>query len=117
MMPSVFPRCTAAGSSHLDKACDSEDKWVAVGDAAMAFDPLSSQGMMTALEMGYYVGMVLARLTSNDNLKAEASAEIEEMYRKVRTEYEQKRAYYYGLVKRFQGEEFWNIVNHISYEC
>ena len=33
-----------------------------MGDAATAFDLLSSQGMMTALEMGYYIGMVLAGL-------------------------------------------------------
>ncbi|KAF8868018.1 hypothetical protein CPB84DRAFT_1810129, partial [Gymnopilus junonius] len=38
-----YPCCTAAGSSHLEKTY-----------AAIAFDPLSSQGMMTALEMGIY---------------------------------------------------------------
>ena len=52
--PGGFPRCTAE--------CSSEDRWFAVGDAATAFDLLSSQGMMTAPEMGYYIGMVLAGL-------------------------------------------------------
>src|SRR5882757_471488 len=35
-----YPRCTAAGSSYLEKTCEAADNWVAVGDAAMAFDPL-----------------------------------------------------------------------------
>jgi hypothetical protein len=60
--PGGFPRCTAECSSYLDTACRSEDRWFVVGDAAMAFDLLSSQGMMTALEMGYYIGMVLVGL-------------------------------------------------------
>ena len=83
----------------------------------MAFDPLSSQGMMTALEMGCYVGTVLAGLLNEDEgeeqleLQAEAAGkELEGMYRRVREEYEKNRAYYYGIVGRFRGEEFWNHV-------
>lgn len=32
------------------------DSWLAVGDAAYTFDPISSYGIMTALEGGYYAG-------------------------------------------------------------
>jgi len=60
MSPGRLPCCTAAGLSHLDSPCSAEDRWIAVENSAMAFDPLSSQGMMTTLEMGYYVGKVLA---------------------------------------------------------
>jgi flavin-dependent dehydrogenase len=41
------PRVVAAHSSRLDRV--SGDGWVAVGGAAMAFDPLSSQGLTQAL--------------------------------------------------------------------
>jgi len=54
------PRCIAAGSSYLEPFGDEGDQWCAVGDAAVAFDPLSSQGMTTALRMGDSLGIVLA---------------------------------------------------------
>jgi flavin-dependent dehydrogenase len=101
-----FPRCTAAGSSFLDKPCDVQNRWIAVGDAAMAFDPLSSQGMMTALEMACHVGLVLAKLLDGEDAKPR----IEESYCEVREAYETRRAYYYGIVKRFDGSEFWTKV-------
>ncbi|MEM9461118.1 MAG: FAD-dependent monooxygenase [Myxococcota bacterium] len=43
---------TDAGTSYLDRM--SGDGWLAVGDAAVAFDPLSSQGLDNALTAGYY---------------------------------------------------------------
>ena len=80
-----------------------------MGDAVMAFDPLSSQGM-TALEMGYYVGMVLAVLVRSDHQEGDVNSQVEEMYRRVREGYERRRAYYYGLVERFRDEFFWNTI-------
>ncbi|KAH9955540.1 hypothetical protein BC827DRAFT_1271643 [Russula dissimulans] len=60
---SGFLRWAVAGSSRLVPSCDLVGEgWVAVGDATPAFDPLSSQGMITALEMGCYVGTAFARL-------------------------------------------------------
>ena len=76
----------------------------------MAFDLLLSQGMMTAPEMGYYIGMVLAVLVRGDHPEGEVNSQVEEMYRRVREEYERRRAYYYGLVERFRDEFFWNTI-------
>lgn len=115
-------KCTAAGSSHLDcptfTFLDVEGGdvggWIAVGDAAIAFDPLSSQGMMSALESGYFAGQILSGSFKGAHIDIEKS--IEKMYRSVRDEYEEKRRYYYSLVSdntnikgRFagEGEEFW----------
>lgn len=121
---SAFPIATAAGTSYLDKAFDFGEKWIAVGDAAMAFDPLSSQGMMTALEMGYCVGTLLgARLlpnTAKDPIldaigwgarKFDWSMEesgLGQVYQSVKDEYTKHRAYYYSIGKtRFPSEAFW----------
>src|SRR5260370_25731377 len=41
------PTAIVAGSFRLSPACG--QGWLAVGDAAIAFDPLSSQGIMTAI--------------------------------------------------------------------
>ena len=48
----VMPRVEPAHGSRLHPARG--ENWLAVGDAALAFDPLSSQGIMTAL----YTGMI-----------------------------------------------------------
>ena len=41
---------TNAGSSYLDKYMG--QNWIAVGDAAMSFDPISSQGILNAMYTG-----------------------------------------------------------------
>ncbi|WP_439680072.1 tryptophan 7-halogenase [Embleya sp. MST-111070] len=46
----LAPRRAPAHSAHLDRVVG--DGWIAVGDAAVAFDPLSSQGILTALYTG-----------------------------------------------------------------
>ena len=106
-----YPRCTAAGSSYLDKIGSEEERWIAVGDAAMAFDPLSSQGMMTSLEMGFYVGSLLAKRIE-DSAAPSIEQSLKEVYMLVREEYERHRDYYYGIVERFEGQSFWeNVIN------
>jgi len=103
-----YPRCTAANSSRLEPFCDEEERWYAVGDAAMAFDPLSSQGIITALDMGCYLGDILAKRLSKGNAKGaeENARSMPEIFETARTSYEEKKNYYYDQVKRFDGE-FW----------
>lgn len=101
-----YPRCTAAGSSYLDKVCDSSARWLAVGDAAVAFDPLSSQGMVTSLEMGFYVGTMVAQQIE-DTMLSDLDERVGSMYRTVREDYERHRRYYYEAVGRFKDEDFW----------
>ncbi|OPC78619.1 hypothetical protein B4N89_31060 [Embleya scabrispora] len=48
------PRRAPAHSAHLDRVVG--DGWIVVGDAAVAFDPLSSQGILTALYTGLTAG-------------------------------------------------------------
>lgn len=51
------PRRTAAHTAHLDTVHG--DGWVAAGDAALAMDPLSSQGVLTALYTGMCAGQAV----------------------------------------------------------
>lgn len=105
-----YPRCTAAGSSYLEMACNATDRWVAVGDAALAFDPLSSQGIMTALEMGIYLGLQLSQHIEKELTDEDFDHRLGDIYTKVREEYERHRAYYYSIVKRFPEEMFWENI-------
>ena len=59
------PRGTAAHSVRLDRF--TEDGWLAVGDAALSFDPLSSQGILTALYTGLEAGLTLDAQLSGDS--------------------------------------------------
>src|SRR6266511_5178466 len=59
------PRITDAAVAHLEQPAG--PGWVAAGDAAVSFDPLSSQGIATALLMGREAGRaVVAMLTRAD---------------------------------------------------
>ena len=96
------PRAVAACSSRLD--CVSGRGWLAVGDAAMAFDPLSSQGLMQALASGIYAGEAVS-----GHLAGEAAAMDKYDIRAYDAfrEYSRLRAVYYGRERRWPQSVFW----------
>jgi len=102
-----FPRSTTASSSVLDPICDDMEHWCAVGDAAMGFDPLSSQGMITALNAGCFIGEELAKRISMELGGAESDeiCSIPDYYAVLAQKYEKEKKQYYRLA-RFNGG-FW----------
>ena len=78
--------------------------WLAVGDAAMAFDPMASQGIAKALDHGKRAA---ARIASH--LAGDASS-LEEFARQLESEYaayRTMRAQYYRLEMRWPRAKFW----------
>lgn len=57
-------RLLAADSSRLSHFCG--PGWLAVGDAAMSFDPLSSHGLTVALQSGLHAAQALLALRDGD---------------------------------------------------
>jgi flavin-dependent dehydrogenase len=59
-------RILPAESSRLDTICGicgiCGDRWIALGDAAAAYDPLSSYGVASAMGSGFYGGHAIADL-------------------------------------------------------
>jgi flavin-dependent dehydrogenase len=53
-------RVLPADTSRLDRI--EGDRWLAVGDAAVAYDPLSSYGVGSAMGSGFYAGNAIAEL-------------------------------------------------------
>ncbi|KAF8688488.1 geranylgeranyl reductase, partial [Rhizoctonia solani] len=102
-----YPQCTAAGSSFLSPYGDKDSQWCAVGDAAIAFDPLSYQGMITALHMGCTVGIMLARqLSPSTELRESFNFDsIKNIFDTVRDDYEQKKQLHYA--RSIYDGEFW----------
>lgn len=73
------------------------DGWIAVGDAAVSVDPLSSQGLITGMVMAAHAG----RLIGADLAGWEAS------YRRVLDEHEANRSALYAAETRWPDAPFW----------
>lgn len=96
------PWLTAAGSSRLLRF--GGDCWLAAGDAAASFDPLSSQGIVTAMAAGSLAAeTVLAHLDGDASAIGSYSSSIERIY----DEYLRNRVYYYTSERRWPESEFW----------
>lgn len=118
-------RGAPANSQRLRDFCG--DAWMAVGDAAQAYDPLSSQGIDKALRTGSHAGhMIHYALTDcgPDNSKLRSSGphirRYDEQQSRIWRTYLSQRDFYYGMQSRWSDRPFWQrrrpeenrIVNH-----
>ncbi len=79
------------------------DGWVAAGDAACTFDPLSSQGILKALRTGK-----IASFVALDGLEGRASlARYERLLEAEYQQYLETRAGFYGEERRWPASPFW----------
>lgn len=98
----TVPRRVPAHSSFLRPA--SGDGWIAAGDAVAAFDPLSSQGLVTALYTGLSAGEALdARLSGRDGAMPEYAARLAD----VEAAYRRNHRYAYASEQRWAHRPFW----------
>lgn len=100
------PRLTPAGVACLDR-CASErfgGGWLAVGDAAASFDPLSSHGMTTALWTGVRGAKAAQAWLSGDHTEVQEYAQ--EVSRGV-DRFLTDRTGVYGRESRFAKRPFW----------
>lgn len=95
----VAPRFVSANSSRLDVVAG--NSWLAVGDAAAAFDPLSSQGIVTALESGILAAETILAGEPED-LKT-YSERLEQKF----AAYLANRNFYYAQERRWPASTFW----------
>lgn len=78
--------------------------WLAVGDAAAACDPISSQGIMNALQDGLYAAETIAGVLATGQDKTGTYIN----YLTARfSEYIDNRKYFYALEKRWPRSPFW----------
>jgi flavin-dependent dehydrogenase len=95
------PRVSPAGGGWLDAVWG--QGWIACGDAALAFDPLSSQGLLGALASG----VAAAEAISSDDTAA-ALADIQARHGDVLTIYEARRSAAYAREHRWAQRPFWS---------
>ncbi len=101
-VPRGTPMIFAAHSQRLSRF--GGRAWVAAGDAAMTFDPLSSQGIVKALRSGKMASFVAADFLLRG---AETHDRYAKLARAEFDEYEQTRRAYYREEQRWPASPFW----------
>ena len=94
--PAAYPAETALAARLAG------DDWLAVGDAAASFDPLSSQGLATAVLMGSRAGDAIAHSDRATAIEAWAEA-----YAMLVAEHADLRTHYARLERRWPNSAFW----------
>ncbi len=98
------PRVFCATSQRLRRH-DRSRNWLAVGDAALAVDPISGSGVIRALRLAQS-GAETA-LAFLENRTAEAIETYEGAHDVLCTDYLRERAAYYGIERRWPKALFW----------
>jgi flavin-dependent dehydrogenase len=92
-----------APTFRLDRVAGAN--WLAVGDAAAACDPISSQGIMNALDDGIRAAAAIFDVLDGRSGSSEPYAK----YLGARyTDYLTNRNYFYGLEQRWRQSPFWS---------
>ena len=97
------PRVFSAASHRLRRR--ESQPWIAVGDAALAVDPISGSGIVRALRTaraGAETAVAVLEGRMQEAIGAYESARDAEC-----TEYLRERAAYYGMERRWLDAEFW----------
>ena len=105
-------RGAPANSQRLGVFCG--DAWLAVGDAAQAYDPLSSQGIDKALRTGSHAGhMIHYALTDNPRSGTDLGSgnafiqQYAEQQQQLWQKYWSLRDFYYRAQPRWPDKPFW----------
>ncbi|MEO1159719.1 MAG: NAD(P)/FAD-dependent oxidoreductase [Pseudomonadota bacterium] len=93
----------SANTSRLNRS--SGDGWLAVGDSAFSFDPLSSEGMTKALEWGGKAATCAKRYLCGEH---NALATYHDLAEQTFAEYLVGRYRYYRLEQRWPTSRFWH---------
>lgn len=96
------PYAAPANSSCLQQF--SGTNWLAVGDAASAFDPLSSQGILTSMYHGIKAGEAIKASLNGDDYSRMI---YENAVKRVFETYLQNRTKYYQFEQRWFNAPFW----------
>ncbi|MGB0522670.1 MAG: NAD(P)/FAD-dependent oxidoreductase [Flammeovirgaceae bacterium] len=92
-----------AGTSYLPQPFG--QNWLAVGDAAYAYDPISSFGITSALAGGFYAGHALADWLAG---KQEALSVYRYVVENAFRAYLQKLEKHYDLEQRWSNSPYWS---------
>lgn len=96
------PMVTSANAARLERV--DGDRWLAAGDACAAFDPLSSQGILTALYSGLKAAIALDSYLKGD---PEALSRYADNIDAVFDAYLKNHSLFYSYERRWPESPFW----------
>jgi flavin-dependent dehydrogenase len=96
------PAAASSSSHRLDQMAG--DGWLAAGDAATAFDPLSSQGITKALRSGIRAAQAIRERLQGETRAFESYGDAEAA---AYAAYLSARLDYYAMERRWSQEPFW----------
>lgn len=94
-----------AGTSRLDIPFGKN--WLAVGDAAYSYDPISSYGITSSLASGFYGGHAIASALKNEENAMETYQYLMET---TFHKYMERKIRYYSEEQRWKDSEYWRSV-------
>ena len=106
--PKTQPKVRPAHSQLLNPICG--DRWLAVGDAASTFDPLSSQGIFKALQTGCFAAYAASDALAGDS---QAYQKYSHFITHMFESYWKTRGTYYSQEQRWPESPFWQR-RHVS---
>ena len=90
------------------------DAWLAVGDAALAFDPLAAQGLFNAMYLGLAAAEATHRHLAGDRTAlADYGAEVLSIHQAYRT----RHAAWYQLETRWPDQPFWDRRHRLRHDA
>jgi flavin-dependent dehydrogenase len=96
------PKITTARSARLEKFYG--EGWLAAGDSALAFDPLSSQGIITAIYTGLKAGFATDDYLSGNSTSLK---EYNQNLTKIYDAYRYNLQNWYAIERRWLNFDFW----------
>lgn len=96
-----FHGVTSANSTKLNHIAGRQ--WLAIGDAAISFDPLSSQGMFNAMACAMQLKHLIMKVGFGEVLTQHYSTQIDSIWRS----YLQHKDIFYRQELRWRESEFW----------
>ncbi|WP_428740518.1 NAD(P)/FAD-dependent oxidoreductase [Tenacibaculum sp.] len=104
-----FHGTTSANSTRLEQVAGKQ--WIALGDAALSFDPLSSQGMFNAMANAMQVQKLLRNFNFIEDLDSEKLEQFNAVYNhqinQVWNHYIQHKNFFYTTETRWKDAPFW----------
>ena len=104
-----FMGSVAANSSRLQRVCGPQ--WAALGDAAISFDPLSSQGIFNAMAGAVQLSDLIHQLGILSNQDPSGIRDFQTIYaqqtERIWQHYLRHKEFFYRQEKRWKGAEFW----------
>ena len=91
--------------ARLARLCG--DGWIACGDAAICFDPVSGQGIFSALHSGVQSGLAVADALDRDSQKPDEYASRMEGIWEI---YRRRTQALYRSERRWAAEPFWSLL-------